>query len=100
MSQYLVGRWGEPATWPREPEKVLLGLDAFIERNLLEETGESKERRARVRVRAVLVADERSGQPGPRPGRAAGAISVLGAEPAHQAREHRRSCWSPTSWSS
>lgn len=37
MSQYLIGRWGEPITWPRDPDKVLLGLDAFIERNLLEE---------------------------------------------------------------
>ncbi len=37
MSQYLVARWGEPATWPRDPDKALLGLDAFIERNLLEE---------------------------------------------------------------
>lgn len=42
MSQYLVGRWGEPATWPREPEKLLLGLDAFIERNLLEEAASRK----------------------------------------------------------
>jgi AAA+ superfamily predicted ATPase len=37
MSQYLVGRWGEPTSWPREPDKALLGLDAFVERNLLEE---------------------------------------------------------------
>src|SRR6478672_13418222 len=22
MSQYLVGRWGEPVTWPRDPEKA------------------------------------------------------------------------------
>jgi AAA+ superfamily predicted ATPase len=42
MSQYLVGRWGEPATWPREPEKVLLGLDAFVERNLLEDAANRK----------------------------------------------------------
>ena len=42
MSQYLVGRWGEPATWPRDPDKVLLGLDAFIERNLLEEPANRK----------------------------------------------------------
>jgi ATP-dependent 26S proteasome regulatory subunit len=42
MSQYLVGRWGEPATWPRDPEKVLLGLDAFIERNLLEDADKRK----------------------------------------------------------
>jgi AAA+ superfamily predicted ATPase len=42
MSQYLVSRWGEPATWPREPEKALLGLDAFVERNLLEEPANRK----------------------------------------------------------
>lgn len=42
MSQFLVSRWGEPATWPRDPDKVLLGLDAFIERNLLEETANRK----------------------------------------------------------
>jgi SpoVK/Ycf46/Vps4 family AAA+-type ATPase len=42
MSQYLVGRWGEPANWPRDPDKVLLGLDAFIDRNLLEEPANRK----------------------------------------------------------
>src|SRR3954447_3665369 len=42
MSQYLVGRWGEPVTWPRDPEKALLGLDAFVERNLLEEPANRK----------------------------------------------------------
>ena len=42
MSQYLVGRWGEPATWPRDPEKALLGLDAFVERNLLEDPAKRK----------------------------------------------------------
>ncbi len=42
MSQYLVGRWGEPATWPRDPEKALLGLDAFVERNLLEDPANCK----------------------------------------------------------
>src|SRR6476646_9557132 len=42
MSQYLVARWGEPATWPRDPEKALLGLDAFVERNLLEESANRK----------------------------------------------------------
>lgn len=42
MSQYLVARWGEPATWPRDPEKALLGLDAFVERNLLEEPANRK----------------------------------------------------------
>src|SRR5262245_14236250 len=42
MSQYLVSRWGEPVTWPRDPDKALLGLDAFVERNLLEETANRK----------------------------------------------------------
>jgi SpoVK/Ycf46/Vps4 family AAA+-type ATPase len=42
MSQYLVGRWGEPMTWPRDPEKLLLGLDTFIERNLLEDDANRK----------------------------------------------------------
>jgi AAA+ superfamily predicted ATPase len=42
MSQYLVSRWGEPVTWPRDPDKALLGLDAFIERNLLEEPANRK----------------------------------------------------------
>jgi SpoVK/Ycf46/Vps4 family AAA+-type ATPase len=42
MSQYLVGRWGEPATWPRDPEKALLGLDAFVERNLLDDPANRK----------------------------------------------------------
>ena len=48
MSQYLVGRWGEPVTWPRDPEKALLGLDAFVERNLLEEPANRKKCRAPV----------------------------------------------------
>jgi AAA+ superfamily predicted ATPase len=42
MMQYLTARWGEPITWPREPEKLLLGLDAYIERNLLEEPANRK----------------------------------------------------------
>src|SRR5215208_6493045 len=42
MSQYLVGRWGEPITWPRDPATALLGLDAFVERNLLEESANRK----------------------------------------------------------
>ncbi len=42
MSQYLVSRWGEPVTWPREPDKALLGLDAFVERTLLDETAGRK----------------------------------------------------------
>lgn len=36
MAQYLTACWGEPATWPREPDKVLLGLDAFVERTLVD----------------------------------------------------------------
>jgi ATP-dependent 26S proteasome regulatory subunit len=42
MSQYLISRWGEPATWPRDPDKALLGLDAFVERNLLEDAPNRK----------------------------------------------------------
>jgi SpoVK/Ycf46/Vps4 family AAA+-type ATPase len=42
MSQYLASRWGEPLTWPRDPDRALLGLDAFIERNLLEEPASRK----------------------------------------------------------
>jgi ATP-dependent 26S proteasome regulatory subunit len=42
MMQYLTARWGEPITWPREPDKLLLGLDAFIERNLVEEPGKRR----------------------------------------------------------
>jgi ATP-dependent 26S proteasome regulatory subunit len=42
MSQYLVSRWGEPATWPRDPDKALAGLETFVERNLLEEPANRK----------------------------------------------------------
>src|SRR4051794_21649578 len=42
MSQFLVGRWGEPLSWPRDPEKLLLGLDAFVERNLMEDPSNRK----------------------------------------------------------
>jgi AAA+ superfamily predicted ATPase len=37
MVQYLSSRLGEPSTWPRDPETLLLWLDRLIERNLLEE---------------------------------------------------------------
>ncbi len=37
MVQYLAGRLGEPASWPRDPENLLLALDRLIERTLLEE---------------------------------------------------------------
>lgn len=33
----ILGPLGEPQTWPRDPENVLLLLDKFIERNLLQE---------------------------------------------------------------
>ncbi len=33
MMQYLTARWGDPASWPRDPEKVLLLLDAFSSAN-------------------------------------------------------------------
>jgi SpoVK/Ycf46/Vps4 family AAA+-type ATPase len=36
MALTLSSQWGEPPTWPRECELVLLGLDAYIERNLIE----------------------------------------------------------------
>ena len=42
MMQYLAGRWGDPAGWPREPEKVLLLLDGLLERNLIEEPASRK----------------------------------------------------------
>ena len=34
MALTLNSQWGEPPTWPRECDLVLLGLDAYIERNL------------------------------------------------------------------
>jgi AAA+ superfamily predicted ATPase len=37
MLQYLSARWGEAATWPREPDKVLLLLDSLIERSLVDD---------------------------------------------------------------
>jgi AAA+ superfamily predicted ATPase len=37
MVQYLSARMGEPGSWPRDPENVLLLLDKLIERSLLEE---------------------------------------------------------------
>ena len=36
MALTLNSQWGEPPTWPRECDLVLLGLDAYIERNLIE----------------------------------------------------------------
>lgn len=37
MFKYLSARWGEPGTWPREPDKVLLLLEGLIERNLVDD---------------------------------------------------------------
>jgi ATP-dependent 26S proteasome regulatory subunit len=37
MVQYLSGRLGEPGSWPRDPDPLLLALDRFIQRGLLEE---------------------------------------------------------------
>jgi AAA+ superfamily predicted ATPase len=37
MAQHLSARLGDPASWPRDPENVLLVLDRFIERSLLDE---------------------------------------------------------------
>ncbi|HLJ91919.1 MAG TPA: AAA family ATPase [Gemmataceae bacterium] len=37
MAQYLSTRLGEPGSWPRDPESLLLILDRFIERGLLDE---------------------------------------------------------------
>ncbi len=37
MMQLLTARLGDFATWPRDPEALLLRLDTFIERNLLED---------------------------------------------------------------
>ena len=88
MSQYLVGRWGEPATWPRDPEKVLLGLDAFIERNLLEEPANRKSVALVFEYAQFLLPT--SDLDSLAQGHAARLVRflVLGAESAHQAREH------------
>ena len=50
----LAGQWGEPANWPRDPEKNLLMLENLIERNLLEEASDSQEHRDYFRVCPVL----------------------------------------------
>jgi AAA+ superfamily predicted ATPase len=42
MVSFLTSRWGEPAGWPREPDKVLLALDLFTERNLVEVEAQRK----------------------------------------------------------
>lgn len=47
MVEYLGTRLGEPGSWPHDPETVLLTLDRFIERGLLEE---SPARRKRIAI--------------------------------------------------
>jgi len=42
MAQYLTSRWGEPGSWPRDPEKVLLMLEGLIERTLLDDPANRK----------------------------------------------------------
>lgn len=42
MMQYLAARLGDPAGWPRDPERVLTLLDAFVERTLLDPPGSRK----------------------------------------------------------
>jgi ATP-dependent 26S proteasome regulatory subunit len=42
MVQSLTARWGEPGSWPRDPEKVLLMLEALIERTLLDDPANRK----------------------------------------------------------
>lgn len=42
MVQYLTARWGEPSTWPRDPDKLLAQLDGLLERNLVEEPANRK----------------------------------------------------------
>jgi AAA+ superfamily predicted ATPase len=42
MVAYLTARWGDPAAWPREPEKLLLLLDSLIERSLIEDPANRK----------------------------------------------------------
>src|SRR5262249_20668558 len=44
MVQYLGTRLGEPGSWPRDPETVLLTLDRLIERSLLEESPAGRKR--------------------------------------------------------
>ena len=61
MSQYLSSRWGEPATWPRDPDKRPVGARCVHRTKSAGRAGESQERRADFRIRAVSRADERSG---------------------------------------
>lgn len=42
MYKHLASRWGEPGIWPREPDKVLLLLENFIERTLVDNPADRK----------------------------------------------------------
>jgi AAA+ superfamily predicted ATPase len=42
MMQFLSARWGEPATWAREPDKVLLMLESLVERTLIDDDAARK----------------------------------------------------------
>jgi AAA+ superfamily predicted ATPase len=39
MVRWLTSRWGEPAGWPRDPDRVLLTLELLIDRILVESDG-------------------------------------------------------------
>jgi AAA+ superfamily predicted ATPase len=43
MVSALAGRLGEPGSWPRDPDGVLLALDRFIERLLVDDSSTRKE---------------------------------------------------------
>lgn len=42
MNDCLIPRWGEPATWPRDPDQVLFLIDRLVERTLLEDAPERR----------------------------------------------------------
>lgn len=44
MMQHVTGAIGAPATWTRDPDKVLDPLEQLIQRNVLEENGSSRKR--------------------------------------------------------
>lgn len=57
MVQSVSSRWGEPATWPREPDKVMLMLEGLFERNLLEDAAQRKSIAVVFEYAQFLVAD-------------------------------------------
>ncbi|MGD9648062.1 MAG: ATP-binding protein [Pirellulales bacterium] len=42
MHDYLLPRWGEPTTWPRDPDQVLFLIDRLVERTLLEDAADRR----------------------------------------------------------